>query len=148
MQGNVITGAGYLFRGLAMLSQPGIRSFVILPLLANIGFFLFLGGAAYSYVTDLVATTEQALPDWLSFITWIIVFCFLSFCITFIMSNDFYPTSTGHLALVTAKLTIAITLIAFFVFISFIIITLVKVNLVKIGISRYQKEFMKNWIKD
>ena len=72
MQGNVITGAGYLFRGLAMLSQPGIRSFVILPLLANIGFFLFLGGAAYSYVTDLVATTEQALPDWLSFITWII----------------------------------------------------------------------------
>ncbi|MEL0191496.1 MAG: sulfate transporter CysZ [Halieaceae bacterium] len=72
MQGNFITGAGYFFRGLAMLSQPGIWPFVILPLLANIGFFLLLGGAAYAYVTDLVTLTEEALPHWLSFITWIV----------------------------------------------------------------------------
>lgn len=72
MQGNFITGAGYFFRGLAMLPQPGIWPFVILPLLANIGFFLFLGGAAYGYVTNLVTATEEALPDWLSFITWIV----------------------------------------------------------------------------
>ena len=72
MQGNFITGAGYFFRGLAMLSQPGIWPFVILPLLANIGFFLLLCGAAYAYISDLVTVTGEALPHWLSFITWIV----------------------------------------------------------------------------
>ncbi len=72
MQGNFITGAGYFFKGLNMLSQRGIWPFVILPLLANIGFFLFIGGLAYSYVDSIVSVTEEALPDWLHFLTWVI----------------------------------------------------------------------------
>ena len=72
MQGNFITGAGYFFKGLNMLSQRGIWPFVILPLLANIGFFLFIGSLAYSYVDSIVSITEEALPDWLHFLTWVI----------------------------------------------------------------------------
>ncbi len=72
MKGNAIKGVGYFFRGLSMLPDPGIRAFVILPLLANILLFALLGGMAWSYVQDMVLATEEALPSWLSFLTWII----------------------------------------------------------------------------
>lgn len=72
MNGNPITGAGYFFRGLSMLTDKRLRAFVILPLLANVGFFLLIGGAAWSFVDGLVQATEAALPDWLSFLTWLI----------------------------------------------------------------------------
>jgi CysZ protein len=68
MQGNFITGAGYFFKGLSMLSQRGIWPFAILPLLANIAFFLFIGSLAYSYVDSIVSVTEEALPEWLHFL--------------------------------------------------------------------------------
>ena len=63
MNGNPITGAGYFFRGLSMLTDKRLRAFVILPLLANVGFFLLIGGAAWSFVDGLVQATEAALPD-------------------------------------------------------------------------------------
>ncbi len=72
MNGNPITGAGYFFRGLSMLTDKRLRAFVILPLLANVGFFLLIGGAAWSFVDGLIQATEAALPDWLSFLTWLI----------------------------------------------------------------------------
>lgn len=73
MKGNLVTGAGYFFRGLSMLTQPGIRGFVILPLLANIVLFGLLGSLAYGYVQSIIAATEQALPEWLGFLTWLMV---------------------------------------------------------------------------
>jgi uncharacterized protein involved in cysteine biosynthesis len=36
MNGNFLTGAGYFLRGLAMTFQPGLRRFVMVPLIANI----------------------------------------------------------------------------------------------------------------
>jgi CysZ protein len=72
MKGNVVTGAGYFFRGLSMLTDPGLRAFVILPLLANILLFGALGFAAYGYFQALVMSIEDTLPDWLSFLTWLI----------------------------------------------------------------------------
>ena len=73
MRGNLISGAGYFFRGLSMLPQRGIRAFVIIPLSANILLFGLLGKLALGYILALVATTEAALPDWLSFLTWILI---------------------------------------------------------------------------
>ena len=72
MKGNIVTGAGYFFRGLSMLTDPGLRAFVILPLLANILLFGALGFAAYGYFQALVMSIEDTLPDWLSFLTWLI----------------------------------------------------------------------------
>lgn len=72
MNGNLITGAGYFFRGLAMLTDKRLRAFVILPLVANISLFILLGSVAWSLVDGLVQTTEETLPSWLDFLTWLI----------------------------------------------------------------------------
>jgi len=72
MRGNVINGAGYFFRGLAMLNKPGIRGFVLVPLVANILLFGLLGSAAYDYLSNVYIETTGSLPDWLAFLTWII----------------------------------------------------------------------------
>lgn len=65
MSANPVRGAGYLMRGLAMLPQPGIRSFVLVPLLINI--FLF-GGAIWLLTAQFESWIDwmmQAwLPDW------------------------------------------------------------------------------------
>lgn len=73
MKGNLITGAGYFFRGLSMLPNPGIRLFILLPLLANILLFGFLGSLAFGYIQAIIGGAEEALPDWLSFLTWLLV---------------------------------------------------------------------------
>ena len=72
MRGNVIKGAGYFFQGLSMLTQPGIRGFVVIPLLANIILFSIITGAAYSTVENMLDDTISALPNWLMFLQWII----------------------------------------------------------------------------
>lgn len=73
MRGNLLTGAGYFFRGLVLLTRPGIRHFVVLPLLANIVLFLVLGGLALDYVGAWIDSAEEALPSWLAFLTWILI---------------------------------------------------------------------------
>lgn len=72
MQGNVVTGAGYFFRGLSMLPQKGIRLFVLIPLLANVGVFLLIGGLAWRYISEWQASLLGGLPDWLSFVSWLL----------------------------------------------------------------------------
>ena len=72
MNGNLITGAGYFFRGLAMLTDKRLRAFVIMPLFANISLFILFGGLAWSFVDSLVQSAEAALPSWLGFLTWLI----------------------------------------------------------------------------
>jgi CysZ protein len=55
------------FRALPMLFRPGIRSFVVIPLLLNIAVFALLAWAAISYFDVFMA---EYLPEdtWLSFI--------------------------------------------------------------------------------
>ena len=72
MRGNVITGARYFFRGLAMLNTRGIRGFVLVPLIANIMLFGLLGSAAYDYLSSVYIETTGSLPQWLDFLNWII----------------------------------------------------------------------------
>jgi len=73
---NPFAGFLYLLKGFTLLKQPGIRAFVIVPLIINIlvfgiaGFFLFdwYGG----FVDGLVA----GLPDWLQWLSglfWILI---------------------------------------------------------------------------
>ncbi|WP_100753731.1 sulfate transporter CysZ [Vibrio salilacus] len=67
------SGFGYFFHGLALALTPGIRRFVILPLLANI---LLVGGALFYLFSHLDTWIEQLigqLPDflsWLSYLLW------------------------------------------------------------------------------
>ncbi len=68
MNGNPVKGAGYLFRGFSMLAEPGIRRFVLVPMLVNI--FLF-SGAIWLLTNKFDGWVNYWLnkfPQWLSFL--------------------------------------------------------------------------------
>ena len=50
MSGNLFTGAGYFLRGLTMLSEPGLRRFVIVPLVANVMLFSLMGWLLFEMI--------------------------------------------------------------------------------------------------
>lgn len=71
MRGNPVKGAGYLFRGFSSLAEPGIRSFVIVPLIINICLF---SGAIWLLMNEFetwVGYWLSQMPDWLSFLDWL-----------------------------------------------------------------------------
>lgn len=67
------TGFGYFFHGLQLTLQPGIRQFVLLPLLANI---ILVGSSLFylfSHLDSWIAEWIGQLPDflsWLSYLLW------------------------------------------------------------------------------
>jgi len=64
-----IAGAGYLLRGLHLVKQPGLRRFIIIPLLVNI--LLFAGGLWY--FTGLFGEfIDWLLPAWLDWLRWLL----------------------------------------------------------------------------
>ncbi|WP_372739543.1 sulfate transporter CysZ [Neptunomonas sp.] len=72
MKGNPVKGADYLFRGFGMLPEPGIRRFVLIPLLVNI--FLF-SSAIWLLINEFDGWVNywlNKLPEWLSFLDWLL----------------------------------------------------------------------------
>lgn len=69
MNGNPLTGATYLLKGAELLTKPGIRPFVLIPLVINI--VLFAGFIWYSalQIEKLEAWFQDWLWDWLDFLT-------------------------------------------------------------------------------
>ncbi|MBA1191817.1 sulfate transporter CysZ [Pseudomonas entomophila] len=68
----VLSGPRYLREGLRLVLSPGLRLFVLLPLLINL---LLFGGLVYFawHQFDLwVETLMPSLPDWLGFLSYII----------------------------------------------------------------------------
>lgn len=66
------SGFAYFFQGINIALMPGIRQFVILPLLANI---LLLGGAMFYLFSHLSAWIESWMgyvPDWLSWLEYLL----------------------------------------------------------------------------
>ena len=53
MNGNFVTGAGYFLRGLAITFQPGLRRFVVIPLVANVVLFSLI-----------VLSALHSMPGW------------------------------------------------------------------------------------
>jgi CysZ protein len=72
MQGSISHGAGYLGRGASMLKHPSLRLFVLIPLLVNILIFGSLIWYGLSYLDALMDDWLGKIPDWLSFIQWIL----------------------------------------------------------------------------
>ena len=69
---NIATGAGYIVRGAKMLGHKNLRLFVIIPLLVNILIFGSLIGFGLSYLDTQMDRILGWIPDWLSFIKWIL----------------------------------------------------------------------------
>ena len=67
---NPVSGALYFLRGFAIVTRPGIRRYVVVPLLINTTLFAAL---AYFGASWLVGFATDMLPDWLEFLAWILV---------------------------------------------------------------------------
>ncbi|AQA19926.1 sulfate transporter CysZ [Halioglobus japonicus] len=72
MKGNVVNGVGYLFEGAKLLTHPSLRLFVLVPLAINIVIFGTLISIGMSYLIDWMDQALAWVPDWLSFIEWIL----------------------------------------------------------------------------
>jgi CysZ protein len=68
---NPITGALYLFKGFGMITKPGLRRYVALPLLINITVFLGLGFLVFGWLDVLTEEFIATLPTWLQWLDWI-----------------------------------------------------------------------------
>lgn len=77
-------GTGYLAKGLVLVKRPGIRRYVIIPLLMNILLFGGLIYAGYAQFSPFVNWLLSFLPDWLGFLEWILWLFFTSFAAFFI----------------------------------------------------------------
>ncbi|MBK5940276.1 sulfate transporter CysZ [Halochromatium roseum] len=72
MPSNPIRGAVFMLEGLRLILRPGLRRFVVIPLLVNIGVF----GAAIWYgihrFEAALGWMEQQLPSWLHWLDWLL----------------------------------------------------------------------------
>ena len=71
---NPLSGALYFLRGFTIVTRPGIRPYVIVPLLINTVLFALLIAFGASWLGDAV---ERMLPDWLDFLGWVLVPAFV-----------------------------------------------------------------------
>lgn len=79
-------GPGYFFDGLQMLLRPGLRSFVIVPLLINVVLFTLLAIWLTGEFGTLVDRYTPQLPDWLSWLSsviWVLFALFIAVTIFF-----------------------------------------------------------------
>ena len=66
---NPLSGIHYLYRGFSMLTTPGIKRFVLIPLVINIILFSLLIGVGYHFIEHLISL----LPHWLHWLSWLII---------------------------------------------------------------------------
>ena len=59
-------GFNYLTKGFSLMTKPGVRLWVILPLLLNILLFISLTGLAVSYFSGWLDALIGWLPSWLN----------------------------------------------------------------------------------
>jgi len=69
---NPIGGAGYLLKGIQLIMQPGLRRFVLLPLLINILVFSAAIWYGVSRFESFLAWMESQIPSWLHWLDWIL----------------------------------------------------------------------------
>ncbi|MFC1236138.1 sulfate transporter CysZ [Vibrio sp. F74] len=66
------SGFGYFFQGMKLALTPGIRRFVLFPLLANI---LLVGSALFylfTHLNDWITGWISYIPDWLSWLSYLL----------------------------------------------------------------------------
>ena len=65
-------GTDYFTAGFRLVLQPGLRLFVLLPLSINLLLFIGLIGVAVQQFDVLLDTFMPSLPDWLSFLEYVL----------------------------------------------------------------------------
>ncbi len=90
----IFTGAGYLFDGFELIFKPGLKRFVIIPLLLNTLLFIGLFLLSRHFFGEFNQWIENHLPWWLKWIgnlLWLIFFIgfFLIMLYTFVTIANF-----------------------------------------------------------
>lgn len=79
---NFFVGVRYLFDGFSLLTKPGVKRFVIIPLFINIIVFVSLFLVLRHYADQLNQWIMQLLPTWLH---WLAVLFWIVFLLVFIL---------------------------------------------------------------
>ena len=111
LKGNVAEGLGYLRQGFGLIRQPGLRLFVVIPLVLNVLVFALLFGWLAGVFQGLTATFLGWLPDWawlqaMDWLFWIlyggVVLLFLAYGFV-MMANLIGAPFYGYLAELTER---------------------------------------------
>lgn len=70
---DLFAGPRYLLGGFQLLAKPGLRRFVLIPILVNVLLFGGLIGLAYGWVDDSSRYLIAKLPDWLYWLTYLVI---------------------------------------------------------------------------
>lgn len=73
----LVKGFSYLVQGAKLLSHPGLRLFVLLPLLVNVLMFAVGLGLLIFFVSGWMNSVVSWLPEWMTGITWVLWFLFI-----------------------------------------------------------------------
>lgn len=65
-------GASYLLRGFALIREPTVRRFVLIPLAVNVVIFVLLISYAYRQFETLMASLMSFSPAWLGWLEWLL----------------------------------------------------------------------------
>jgi CysZ protein len=65
-------GAACVFRGIPLLRLPGVRRYLVAPLLVNLLVFIGLVWLGIEQFGKLIAWLETTLPSWLSWLDWLL----------------------------------------------------------------------------
>ena len=96
MINNFGNGASYLLQGFRLLKQPRILPFVIIPLLLNIALFYFSVSYLYASFELWLNGFLNQIPEWLSFIKWLLWPLFAGMTLLFIAYGfTFFATLIG-----------------------------------------------------
>jgi len=69
---NPVAGVTYFIKGLGLVFSPGIKRYVVIPLLINTCLFSAAIWLGFSYVGGWIDSLMPSLPEWLSFLDWLI----------------------------------------------------------------------------
>jgi len=71
IQPNAVSGPQYLWQGLKLVLSPGLRLFVLLPLLANLALFIGMVYYAIRQFDRWLAGLLATFPQWLEFLSYL-----------------------------------------------------------------------------
>jgi CysZ protein len=67
-----VSGLGYLLKGVGLIASPGLRRFVVVPLLVNALVFTGAIYAGVAWFEGFVAWVEARVPGWLQWVEWLL----------------------------------------------------------------------------
>ena len=82
--GNPLAGIKYLLKGLQLITSPGLRRYVIIPLLINTTLFIAAIWFGFEQISIAIEWLMAKLPDWLQWLSWLFYLVFGLFCLLFV----------------------------------------------------------------